>query len=164
MANLDFRQFRRAPSHRKPKMPGATELAAMLAAGETLEEVAATFERHTHTLIKVLNEAGYSTVDGRPLHTRPGTDDEEPPTLGRAFEFPAWFDDALCAQTGQDLFFPEQGGSSREAKSVCRRCTVAAECLDYALDNHERFGIWGGLSERERRSLAADLNSQQEPA
>ena len=52
-----------------------------------------------------------------------------------------------------EAFFPEKGGSTREAKKVCGSCDVRSECLDYALENDERFGIWGGLSERERRKL-----------
>jgi len=64
-----------------------------------------------------------------------------------------WTDQALCAQTDPEAFFPEKGGSSREAKRVCRACPVRAECLEYALAFDERFGIWGGLSERERRRL-----------
>ena len=65
----------------------------------------------------------------------------------------AWQADALCAQTDPEAFFPEKGGSTREAKKVCIGCEVRAECLEYALKNDERFGIWGGLSERERRKL-----------
>ncbi len=64
-----------------------------------------------------------------------------------------WQEQALCAQTDPEAFFPEKGGSTREAKKVCGRCDVRDECLDYALGNDERFGIWGGLSERERRRL-----------
>lgn len=64
-----------------------------------------------------------------------------------------WQDRALCAQTDPEAFFPEKGGSTREAKRVCRSCEVRAECLEYALEHDERFGIWGGLSERERRRL-----------
>jgi len=66
-----------------------------------------------------------------------------------------WTVDALCAQTDPEAFFPEKGGSTREAKAVCARCTVSAECLTYALDHEERFGIWGGVSERDRRKLRA---------
>jgi WhiB family redox-sensing transcriptional regulator len=66
---------------------------------------------------------------------------------------PGWNDDALCAQTDPEAFFPEKGGSTREAKKICAGCPVRAECLEYALGNDERFGIWGGLSERERRRL-----------
>lgn len=65
----------------------------------------------------------------------------------------AWQERALCAQTDPEAFFPEKGGSTREAKRVCATCEVREECLEYALANDERFGIWGGLSERERRKL-----------
>ena len=64
-----------------------------------------------------------------------------------------WQERALCAQTDPEAFFPEKGGSTREAKRICLGCEVRDECLEYALANDERFGIWGGLSERERRRL-----------
>jgi WhiB family redox-sensing transcriptional regulator len=66
-----------------------------------------------------------------------------------------WQQRALCPQTDPEAFFPEKGGSTREAKRVCSGCEVRAECLEYALANDERFGIWGGYSERERRRLKA---------
>ena len=65
----------------------------------------------------------------------------------------SWQERSLCAQTDPEAFFPEKGGSTREAKKVCVGCDVPPECLEYALANDERFGIWGGLSERERRKL-----------
>jgi WhiB family redox-sensing transcriptional regulator len=64
-----------------------------------------------------------------------------------------WQERALCAQTDPEAFFPEKGGSTREAKKICTGCEVRDECLEYALAHDERFGIWGGLSERERRRL-----------
>ena len=64
-----------------------------------------------------------------------------------------WQERSLCAQTDPEAFFPEKGGSTREAKRVCLTCEVRVECLEYALENDERFGIWGGLSERERRRV-----------
>jgi WhiB family redox-sensing transcriptional regulator len=64
-----------------------------------------------------------------------------------------WQERSLCAQTDPEAFFPEKGGSTREAKRVCLGCDVRSECLEYALGHDERFGIWGGLSERERRRL-----------
>ncbi|BBY98449.1 transcriptional regulator WhiB2 [Mycolicibacterium fallax] len=64
-----------------------------------------------------------------------------------------WQERALCAQTDPEAFFPEKGGSTREAKRICLGCEVKDACLEYALANDERFGIWGGLSERERRRL-----------
>jgi WhiB family redox-sensing transcriptional regulator len=65
----------------------------------------------------------------------------------------SWQERALCAQTDPEAFFPEKGGSTREAKRICQGCEVRSECLEYALAHDERFGIWGGLSERERRKL-----------
>ncbi len=63
----------------------------------------------------------------------------------------AWMLEARCLDADPEAFFPEKGGSTREAKRICAACPVRVECLDYALRNDERFGIWGGLSERERR-------------
>lgn len=65
----------------------------------------------------------------------------------------AWQNNALCAQTDPEAFFPEKGGSTREAKRVCAKCEVRQACLEYALVHDERFGIWGGTSERDRRRL-----------
>jgi WhiB family transcriptional regulator, redox-sensing transcriptional regulator len=65
----------------------------------------------------------------------------------------SWQERALCAETDPESFFPEKGGSTREAKRICTSCEVRRECLEFALANDERFGIWGGLSERERRRL-----------
>lgn len=64
-----------------------------------------------------------------------------------------WRTDALCAQTDPEAFFPAKGGSTRDAKRICQRCPERAECLEFALEHDERFGVWGGLSERERRRL-----------
>ncbi|ABL04936.1 transcriptional regulatory protein Whib-like WhiB2 [Mycobacterium ulcerans Agy99] len=79
----------------------------------------------------------------------------EPEPLPEPVDPPAdqWQDRALCAQTDPEAFFPEKGGSTREAKKICLGCEVRHECLEYALAHDERFGIWGGLSERERRRL-----------
>ncbi|KPI33162.1 transcription factor WhiB [Actinobacteria bacterium OV450] len=66
---------------------------------------------------------------------------------------PDWYDLALCAQTGPGFFFPEPGSSLREAKRLCGACEGRAACLEYALANDERFGVWGGLSESERLAL-----------
>jgi WhiB family transcriptional regulator, redox-sensing transcriptional regulator len=88
-----------------------------------------------------IDGVGHQSVDLVLVET-----DDLPPEL-------AWQERALCAQTDPEAFFPEKGGSTREAKRVCMSCEVRAECLDYALAKDERFGIWGGLSERERRRV-----------
>ncbi len=91
-------------------------------------------------------------VDPIRLHPIPGV-----PSMGDADVDPdnplAWQSGSLCAQTDPEAFFPEKGGSTRDAKKICASCEVTEQCLKYALDNDERFGIWGGLSERERRKL-----------
>jgi WhiB family redox-sensing transcriptional regulator len=61
-----------------------------------------------------------------------------------------WAEGALCAQTDPDIWFPPVGGSHRQAKAICRECPVIAECLAYAMENREQYGIFGGKSERER--------------
>ncbi len=64
-----------------------------------------------------------------------------------------WNEGALCAQVDPELFFPEKGGSTRDAKQLCRACDVREACLEYALEHEQRYGVWGGLSERERRRM-----------
>lgn len=71
----------------------------------------------------------------------------------RADERLAWQDDANCKGANADLFFPERGASTRAAKAICRECQVREECLEFAITTGEKFGIWGGLSERERRRI-----------
>jgi WhiB family redox-sensing transcriptional regulator len=92
----------------------------------------------------------------------PAADEFDRPEWERSFDAQEWAAvgadeewrlDALCAETDPEAFFPDKGGSTRDAKRVCGGCPVRAECLEYALASDERFGIWGGLSERERRRV-----------
>src|ERR1700687_1996770 len=64
-----------------------------------------------------------------------------------------WQSRANCLGVDPDVFCPERGASTREAKEVCRGCVVREDCLEYALANGEKFGIWGGMSARERRRI-----------
>ncbi len=96
---------------------------------------------------------GVLAVDGRPELSLVDLTGGLTGVSGLTPEDPGWQELALCAQTDPEAFFPEKGGSTREAKRVCQSCEVRQECLEYALANDERFGIWGGLSERERRRL-----------
>lgn len=65
----------------------------------------------------------------------------------------AWMRDALCAQIGGDLFFPEryEQAKARKAKAICAKCPVATECLEFAIRTNQSEGIWGGLSEKQRK-------------
>ncbi len=65
----------------------------------------------------------------------------------------AWQDFANCRGADPDLFFPERGASTRAAKAICRECSVQEQCLEFAIVSSEKFGIWGGLSERDRRRI-----------
>ncbi|WP_298253500.1 WhiB family transcriptional regulator [uncultured Arthrobacter sp.] len=109
----------------------------------------------------VLPGAAVSPLAFRPHDLAPATPADQPVPIGLPLvpgsvdddgEL-SWQADALCAQTDPEAFFPEKGGSTRDAKKVCGSCIVKAECLEYALEKDERFGIWGGMSERERRRL-----------
>lgn len=74
-------------------------------------------------------------------------------SLGLDDDALTWMMDARCLDADPEAFFPEKGGSTREAKRICAICPVVQDCLSHALANDERFGIWGGRSERERRRL-----------
>lgn len=90
----------------------------------------------------------------------------------------SWQEDAACHGEDSTLFFSRPGESTvqrdvREwkAMTVCRRCPVVAECLAYALDRPEKYGVWGGLNEGERHSMrrrrmryAAASRPEPEPA
>jgi WhiB family redox-sensing transcriptional regulator len=66
---------------------------------------------------------------------------------------PSWTEEANCKGADADIFFPERVASTRKAKSICRACNVQEDCLEFAIEQSEKFGIWGGLSERERRRI-----------
>lgn len=76
-----------------------------------------------------------------------------------------WREQALCAQTDPEAFFPDKGGSTKKAKKTCMACPVRRQCLEYALEHDIRFGVWGGLSDIERRKLkrSTRLRGKAEP-
>ena len=73
--------------------------------------------------------------------------------LAAEVEVRSWVLRANCVGIDAELFFPDRGEPTRHAKAVCAGCEVRAECLDYALETGQKFGVWGGTSERERRAL-----------
>jgi len=84
-------------------------------------------------------------------------------------KYPTFYDKGTpnCATVDPELFFPEKGGGQgkefKMARSVCHRCDLTEECLDWALKHHE-LGIWGGTSERERRVLRREQGIRDEIA
>ncbi len=81
-------------------------------------------------------------MDAEHLGFQPGDPDEDR----------SWRAKANCMGVDPDLFFPERGTSTRYAKEVCRGCVVRDDCLDYALANNEKFGIWGGVAVSDGRA------------
>lgn len=69
------------------------------------------------------------------------------------FQRPAWHAEAACRGSDPALFYPSRGDATALPKAICRLCPVKQECLDWAIENHEMHGVWGGKSERERRAL-----------
>jgi WhiB family redox-sensing transcriptional regulator len=63
----------------------------------------------------------------------------------------AWRHRAACRGVDPDIFYPVTEEDAEEAKAICNACTVRETCLEYALGNRERDGVWGGATERERR-------------
>jgi WhiB family redox-sensing transcriptional regulator len=69
-----------------------------------------------------------------------------------------WRDAAACQYTDPDVFFPTKGQVGKEAKRICARCKVRAQCLAWAMALPEQpQGVWGGLNQRERNSVHAQL-------
>jgi WhiB family transcriptional regulator, redox-sensing transcriptional regulator len=84
--------------------------------------------------------------------------------MTRVTDFGSWWEQAACQSSDPELFFPitERGRSGlqvSEAKTVCAGCRVRQQCLDYAIDTRQPHGIWGGLSEAERRLIAERVAS-----
>ena len=63
-----------------------------------------------------------------------------------------WARHGVCSKTEPDALFV-RGGAQQAAKQVCTSCTVIAECLADSLDSRTEFGVWGGMTERQRRAL-----------
>jgi len=95
--------------------------------------------------------------------------DNEPTEAGSIFDMlrrPAFFAGAACRGCDPAMFYPERGEAVAPAKAVCQSCPVAKPCLEYALAGGEKFGLWGGTSERERRRMRKDRAAikRQQPA
>ena len=74
-------------------------------------------------------------------------------SIAELIDRPNWMNDANCRGLNSEVFFPARGADTTAMKAICRECDVQAECLTFAINNGEKFGIWGGKSERERRAI-----------
>src|SRR4051794_21458871 len=83
------------------------------------------------------------------------------PVYDLAAAIPAWTELARCTEVDPETFFPESGrGSTQPAKTICFSCEARTECLEWALDNGEDFGVFGGKDPRERRKILRDAAKQ----
>lgn len=135
-------------------LPPATELVNMLDAGATYEEIAEDHGCSPITVRQHVNDSGLLRRKVEPVE--PDDDVIDLASLVPQGDL-SWQDRGLCAQTDPEEFFPDKGGATRYAKAICAVCPVQAECLDYALANDERFGVWGGTTERDRRKIKRAL-------
>jgi WhiB family transcriptional regulator, redox-sensing transcriptional regulator len=86
----------------------------------------------------------------------------------RAVHREEWLDAGACRNEDPELFFPitSSGPSARQidaAKAVCQRCGVQDQCLHYALESHQSYGVWGGTSEEERGHMAPPRSGRHRP-
>ena len=83
-------------------------------------------------------------------------DSDEPTYSADIFKWlmrPAWMKRAACRGLPAEQFHPKRGAATAHLKQLCSTCPVRHDCLDYAMINGEKYGIWGGKSERQRRAL-----------
>lgn len=69
-----------------------------------------------------------------------------------------WAVFAACRDADSDLFFPMTKDQETQAVTICNTCPVLDDCLDHALEARERFGVWGGTTEKQRKRLLRELD------
>lgn len=87
--------------------------------------------------------------------------EDSPATTPTPFDPYSPDEPAACVGANSDLFFPERGQSTRQAREICATCPALDPCLEYALGNRIRFGIWGGTSPRQRRGMLKERGDGQ---
>jgi len=75
----------------------------------------------------------------------------------------SWADSGRCAGFDPELFFPERGQDAGPAKALCRECPVRSQCLSWAIDSGQKYGIWGGMTESQRRRLRRPVAAAGDP-
>lgn len=148
MAYAEYKQRMRA-------LPPTAELAARVRDGLPLSRLAAELRMDPQGLANRFLAAGFLATGEPERDYRRRVMKDHLRTVLRTYGEP-WMEQAICSQTDPEAFFPEKGGSTREAKAICVGCPVRETCLEWALAKGERFGIFGGKSERERRKIEKD--------
>lgn len=153
-----------------PKLTDAqrTALCGDILSGDRYKDIAARYGVNVNTVTHHAKRLGYGPANrGKqaPATPTPGTvhrhDPDAPLTLRGT---PPWMLTSACRGTTEpEAFYPKYENETDVAKALCRRCPVRETCLDWALRNDEAHGVWGGLSERERRRLAANTTTSTSP-
>jgi hypothetical protein len=80
--------------------------------------------------------------------------------LVSTLEEPVGLEDGLCREVDADMFYIDKGENHKiqQARTICGRCDVREACLEWALEHGERYGIWGGTTENQRRKLISARN------
>lgn len=137
---------------RMSDLPPTTELAARVRDGEALKDVASSVRLDPQGLANRFRAAGFMPTGESERDYRRRLMKEHLATKLLTYKEP-WMRDAICAQVDPEMFYPDKGGSTAEAKRICQGCPARQPCLEFGLANNERFGIWGGVSERDRRKM-----------
>lgn len=136
---------------KRSALPPMSDVAADLREGVDLGDLATALGVTHEQLRHRLNKGGWGG-DGHPMTPEPTDPLREALATFLRGDL-SWQDEASCAQIGGDVWYPDKGAVPFAGKRTCAACPVREECLEYALDNDEKWGTWGGLSPRERRKL-----------
>lgn len=137
------------------RTPPLTEIAARIRAGESYRDLAKEYRVDQQGLANRLRNGGYRFDTGETDRDARLREMKQRLNASLRIYSEPWMAEAICAQTDPEAFYPEKGESTAEAKRVCMGCPVRQVCLEYALERKELFGVWGGLSVRDRRKLSA---------
>lgn len=138
------------PKDGKPSnLPPIRELAARARDGETLQAIAAEYGVAYTTLTSRFSQAGFvSTGETKQQAQRREIREQ----LGRPAD-QEWKLEGSCARVDGELWYPEVGSTPHMAKRICQGCDVIDQCLRWALETNERYGVWGGKTAMERRRM-----------
>ena len=129
---------------------GEAWLAEKIAA---LENITATHLRELDTAVSQTLRLALYDVNHRVSEIL-GTPNALPPMPPEGYKpLKGWDEWALCLDLDPDLFFPERGANTEAARAICEFCIVRHDCLECSLGQGEKFGVWGGMTERERRQI-----------
>lgn len=137
------------------RTPPLTEIAARIRAGESHRDLAKEYQIDQQGLANRLRNGGYRFDTGETERDARLREMKQHLSSNLLTYSLPWMRDAICAQADPEAWYPEKGESTADAKKVCQGCPVRQVCLEFALEHKELFGVWGGLSVRDRRKLSA---------